>query len=131
MLVYITLYQKKQKTAEIAVWTNRYNSLDIQTQINTEVNNRSTREKSEICFCYQLWTYFTHFSSVPIVDFVQENVRWHIHNLKELLFFEAGNIHNLRCAGNILDARWVSLTLTVVSLGLSRSFQFSSCHYWC
>ena len=44
-----------------------------------KVNSRSTRTTplaSFWCFQCELWTYFTPFSGVSIVDFEQVNVRW-------------------------------------------------------
>ena len=44
-----------------------------------KVNNRKTRTTLMTffwCFYFQLWTYFTPFSSVSIVDFEQESVSW-------------------------------------------------------
>ena len=39
-------------------------------------NTRTTSLTSFWCFYYELWTYFTPFSSVPIVNFEQVNVSW-------------------------------------------------------
>ena len=40
-----------------------------------KVNNKNTSTPFW-CFCCQLGTYFTTFSSVSIVDFVQVNISW-------------------------------------------------------
>ena len=43
-----------------------------------KVNNKSTRTMSimSLCFYYKLWTYFTPYSNVSIVDFGHVNVSW-------------------------------------------------------
>ena len=55
-----------------------------------KVNNRNTRKSYEICSKLTiktperhqwLWTYFTAFSSVSIVDFEQVNVSWDSKNI--------------------------------------------------
>ena len=62
-------------------------------------NNKSTRTTSMTSFCCfycQLWTYFTPFSSVFIIDFEQVNVSWEhgkvdiIHRLTK--YYSIGNL---------------------------------------
>ena len=45
-----------------------------------KVNNKNPRTSSLplfLCFCCELWTYFTPFSSASIVDFQQVNISWY------------------------------------------------------
>ena len=41
-----------------------------------EVNNKDARATTFWCRNIQLWAYFTHFSSVCVIDFEQGNVCW-------------------------------------------------------
>ena len=44
----------------------------------TNKNTRTTSKTSLWCFYCYLWTYFTAFSSITIVDFEEVNVSWDI-----------------------------------------------------
>ena len=63
-----------------------------------KVKNRSTRKRCEICSklttktpewrqCDVLWTYFTLFSSVFIIEFAKVNVSWKDARIKNLFCF--------------------------------------------
>ena len=88
-----------------------------------KVNNRNTRKSYEICSKLTiktperhqwLWTYFTAFSSVSIVDFEQVNVSWGSKNI----FFRTDKVEG------------ASLKKVAINVSLSHLISNKSYFYW-
>ena len=91
-----------------------------------KANNKNTRTTSLTSFwcCYcELWTYFTHFSSVPVAEFEQANVSWvpcHMRNettLSSLIILKNLEVKTiLTCEWTILQ-RFIDLIMFTSNYG--------------